>query len=242
MFRKSILVILTLMTLLIFAACAGTAPEASQEAVVTTAPTEAAAEAPSAAAEEAVAEESSAESTDAAQIAVYTVDTTASVIEWFGSKPIGASESGTVAISDGQLHFNGTELLEGSFVIDMNSIETTTQSGNMKNMLEDHLKSDDFFGVANYPTANLVIKSVTPTEVANQYAVVADLTLKETTDEIEFLTDVVVVDNQLEAVAEIVVDRAIYDVQYGSGAFFSNLGDDLISDEMELTVNLVARS
>lgn len=256
MSRKSILVFLALFTLLIFAACGGAAPAANQ------APTEPAAEEPAAAeaaeeevaeesateepttaaAEESTATESSEESAAASATAIYIVDTAASVIEWYGSKPIGASESGTVAISEGQLHFNGSELLEGSFAIDMNSIETTTQSGNMKNMLEDHLKSDDFFGVANYPLANVVIKSVTPTEVENQYAVVADLTIKETTDEIEFLTDVVVVDNQLEAVAEIIVDRAIYDVQYGSGAFFSNLGDDLISDEMELTVNLVARS
>jgi hypothetical protein len=43
-------------------------------------------------------------------------------------------------------------------------------------------------------------------------------------------------------VAEIVVDRAVFDVRYGSGSFFDNLGDDLISDEMEITVNLVAAS
>ncbi len=70
----------------------------------------------------------------------------------------------------------------------------------------------------------------------------ADLTIKETTDEIQFVTDVVVGDGTLAATADIVVDRSIYDVQYGSGSFFDNLGDDLISDEMQMTVSLVANN
>ena len=133
-----------------------------------------------------------------------------------------------------------TELLEGSFTIDMTTITPTSQSGNMLEMLTGHLLSDEFFGVESYPTATLVLKSAEPTAVEGQYAVVGDLTIKETTDEIEFLTDVVVGEGTLEATADIVVDRSIYDVQYGSGSFFSDLGDDLISDEMEMTVTLVA--
>ncbi len=245
-YRKLTLIVLTLFTLALFAACAGTTPEASQEVaapVVEADATEAPAE--EAAPTEAVAtEEASGEASTAGdgETATYTVDTTASSIEWFGSKPIGATERGTVAIDEGQLIFTGSELVEGSFVIDMASIDTTTQSGNMKGMLEGHLKSDEFFGVELYPTATLVIKSVEPGAVENQYTVVADLTIKETTEEIEFVTDVVVGDDTLEATAEILVDRSIYDIRYGSGAFFTNLGDDLISDEMELTVKLVARS
>jgi hypothetical protein len=38
-----------------------------------------------------------------------------------------------------------------------------------------------------------------------------------------------------------VVNRADFDVRYNSAAFFSNLGDNLISDEMEMTVMLVAK-
>jgi len=243
MYRKSILVVIALFTLLIFAACTAAAPQAAPEAEA--APTEAPAE--EVAPTEEPAEESSEEpaeeaSTEDGEAATYTVDTDASTIEWYGERPAGGSESGVVQIAEGQLTFDGSELVAGSMVIDMATIEPTSKTGEMLGMLTGHLKSDDFFGVETYPTANLVIKSATPTGVENQYTVVADLTIKETTDEIEFVTDVVVGDGTLAATADIVVDRSIYDVQYGSGSFFDNLGDDLISDEMQMTVSLVANN
>ncbi len=34
------------------------------------------------------------------------------------------------------------------------------------------------------------------------------------------------------------VDRTKYDIKYGSGSFFGNLGDKAISDEFELAVAL----
>lgn len=243
MFRKSVLSLLTLSALLIITACGRTAEPASEAPAATLAPTAAPTEAAPAAPADTTTAVTATTNTVSAGEALYTVDTAASTIEWYGSKPIGLSESGNVAIREGQLRFNGTELVDGAFVVDMTTIETTTQSGDMKNMLEGHLKSDEFFGVDTYPTATLVIQSVTPTDVENQYTVVGDLTIKETTAAIEFVTDVTVVDaQQLQATAKLVIDRAVYDVRYGSGSFFSDLGDDLISDEMELTVTLVAQS
>lgn len=260
MFRKLILPLFVVIALLVVVACgtgASTSEETTEAAPVQEVAQEEVAEAE---ATEPLTEEVAAEEDTAAEAAVasdeasseeaaaegdtvtYTVDTAASMLEWYGSKPVGASESGTVSISEGELIFAGTDLVQGAFVIDMTSIDTTTQSGDMKQMLEDHLRSDEFFGVENYPTAHLVIKAVEPTAVENQYNVVADLTIKETTDEITFVTDVIVSEGALTATAAIVVDRSIFDVRYNSAAFFSGLGDNLISDEMELTVNLVARS
>lgn len=247
MYRKTILIVVALFSLVIFAACATAAPQAAPESEAEAAPTEAPAEEaapteePAEEAPDAAGDESAEESAPAeGEAATYTVDTEASTLAWYGEKPVGPSESGTVQIAEGALNFVGSELAEGSFTIDMTTIAPTSQSGNMLEMLTGHLKSDEFFGVETYPTATLVIKSAEPTDVDGQYAVVGDLTIKETTDEIEFVTDVVLGDGTLEATADIVVDRAVYDVQYGSGSFFSDLGDDLISDEMEMTVTLVA--
>ena len=185
-------------------------------------------------------EEASEEAAAEGETAVYAVDTAASVVEWYGSRPAGGSEAGTVNIASGEMSFAGDQFVAGSFIIDMTSIDTTTQSGGMAEQLLGHLNSDDFFCVETYPTATLVIKSATPTDVANQYTVVADLTIKATTKEIEFVTDVVVGEGTLTATSELIVNRADFDVRYGSGTFFSNLGNDLISDDMEMTVTLVA--
>lgn len=232
---------LLLVSALLFAACA--APAATTEPAVE-APAAAEATPTEAPAEEATATpaaESAAETTAAEGEATYTVDTAASKVEWFGSKPIGASESGTVNIAEGQMSFNGDQLVGGTIVIDMASIATTSQSGGMAEQLVGHLSSDDFFGIATYPTAQLVLKSAEPTGVENQYQVKADLTIKETTKEIEFVTDVVVTEDTLTGNAKIVVNRADFDVRYNSAAFFSSLGDNLISDDMEMTVTLVAK-
>ena len=42
--------------------------------------------------------------------------------------------------------------------------------------------------------------------------------------------------------ANIVVDRTKYNVRYGSGSFFDNLGDKTIYDEFKLKVNLLVRN
>ena len=41
-----------------------------------------------------------------------------------------------------------------------------------------------------------------------------------------------------KATATLKIDRAKYDIRYGSGSFFDNLGDKTIYDEFDLVVDL----
>lgn len=241
MFSRKWLVPLLLTSALFVAACGPASPTATTEsAAPAAAPTEAPTEAPPAEPTAAPAEEAAAEPATGEAV-TYVVDPAVSTVQWYGSKPIGASESGTVNIAEGTLNIAGEQLVDGTIVIDMTTIATTSQSSGMAEQLVGHLSSDEFFGVETYPTATLVLKAAEPTGVENQYRVTADLTIKETTKEITFVTDVSVAEDTLTGTAEIVVNRADFDVRYGSAAFFSDLGDNLISDEMELTVTLVAK-
>jgi polyisoprenoid-binding protein YceI len=115
----------------------------------------------------------------------------------------------------------------------MTTIVTTDLEGDSKNQLEGHLRSDDFFGVENFKTANLVFKKI-KAKGKNQYNVTADLTIKGITKSINF--DVLL--NGNTATAELKVDRTKYGVKYGSGSFFSNLGDKTISDEFILDISI----
>lgn len=45
--------------------------------------------------------------------------------------------------------------------------------------------------------------------------------------------------DKVKVVVEIVVDCFEYNVCYGFGSFFDNLGDKIIYDEFDLQVNLV---
>ena len=73
-----------------------------------------------------------------------------------------------------------------------------------------------------------------------EYKIIGNLTIKETTKEIKFNTLITEVDGKNVATADITIDRSDFDVRYGSGSFFDNLGDKTIYDEFDLSVNLVA--
>mgnify|MGYP006362313589 FL=1 len=161
------------------------------------------------------------------------VDASKSTINWVGKKVTGSHE-GTITLKEGALIFKGKKLVGGNFTVDMTTINTTDLSGKGKTNLDGHLKSDDFFGVEKFPTATLVIKSIGD-KGNGVYSATADLTIKGKTESIKF--DLTVAGNT--ATTTLKVDRTKYDIKYGSGSFFSDLGDKTINDEFELKVKLV---
>jgi polyisoprenoid-binding protein YceI len=155
-----------------------------------------------------------------------------STLTWKAYKVTG-SHTGTIAIKEGSLSFDQGKLNGGEFVIDMPTLVSTDQEGEDKAKLEGHLKSDDFFGVENHPTAKLIFTKVTASG-KNSYEVVGDLTIKGITKAVTF--DISVYGSK--ATATMKVDRSQYNVKYGSGSFFENLGDKTIYDEFDLVVDL----
>jgi polyisoprenoid-binding protein YceI len=161
------------------------------------------------------------------------VDVSKSTINWTGKKVTGQHE-GTINLKEGVLVFKGKKLTGGTFTVDMNSIVTTDlKAGQGKEKLEGHLKSEDFFGTEKFPTATLVFKKVV-VKAKNVYTVTGDLKIKGKTNPITF--DLVATKNA--ATTSLKIDRTKYDIKYGSGSFFDNLGDKAISDNFELAVAL----
>jgi polyisoprenoid-binding protein YceI len=154
-----------------------------------------------------------------------------STITWKGKKIFG-SHYGSINLKEGSMILDGDKITSGKFVIDMTSIVVEDLKGDNKQKLEGHLKSDDFFGVENHPTSTLVIKSGNKTEEG--YYINGDITIKGTTEPISFLLKM----NGNMATANLKIDRTKFNVRYGSGSFFSNLGDNTIYDEFELDVTL----
>lgn len=169
----------------------------------------------------------------------YSVDLTSSNIVWKGYKVTG-EHTGTVKIKNGNLQFTDGQLSGGSFDIDMNSINCTDLEGEYAGKLVGHLKSDDFFGVAKYPTAKFVITRAIAQDTKGNYKVIGNLTIKDTTKEIKFFANLTESNGKVTATGKITVDRSEYNVRYGSGSFFDNLGDKTIYDEFDLNVTLVA--
>ncbi|MEL6942256.1 MAG: YceI family protein [Bacteroidota bacterium] len=169
----------------------------------------------------------------------YSVDLEKSTVNWKAYKVAGSHE-GTIAVKSGGLEYTDGLLTGGVFEIDMTSIKVTDLQGGAADKLVGHLNSEDFFGVEKYPTAKFTITNVIP-QGPGRYKVNGDLTIKETTKPIKFTATTTEEDGNIVAKADIQVDRSEYNVKYGSGTFFGNLGDKTIYDEFDLTVSLVAK-
>jgi len=166
------------------------------------------------------------------------VKTDESTVAWTGRKVTG-QHNGSISIKDGTVSIQDGLLTGGTIIMDMTSITVLDQEGGGKTKLEGHLKSDDFFGVEKYPTSTLVVtKTVSKGE--GQYAVTADLTIKGITHPINFDAVLKLGSDRATVTADLKIDRTLYDVRYGSGKFFDDLGDKTIDDIFELNVKIVA--
>lgn len=168
----------------------------------------------------------------------YEVSLKQSKVEWVGKKVTG-QHNGTVNIKSGSLVVKDGMLKGGEFVMDMTTITSLDLEGEYQQKLNGHLKSADFFGVEKYPEAKFVITNVKENGKNGRFTVTGDITIKETTKEINFDAQLVDSGDGIVAVADIVIDRSEFDVRYGSGSFFDNLGDKTIYDDFTLSVNLV---
>ena len=168
------------------------------------------------------------------------IDLKQSTVAWNGYKVTG-KHNGLVNLKSGNLQFEGGKLTGGSFEIDMNSISCLDMTGEYANKLVNHLKSDDFFGVANYP-----LVTFTTTRVVHQgqdlYKIEGNLTIKKITKSIRFNTKLKERAGRKELNAQIKLDRADFNVKFGSGSFFDNLGDKTIYDEFDINVTLVTNN
>lgn len=191
-------------------------------------------------------EEAKTAATPAEEAVTYQIDTTESTIEWRGTKPTG-EHRGTIDIQDGSLTATNEEITSGKVTIDMNSITVTDEGMDEKDRtsLENHLKGTvegketDFFNVEKYPTATFEITGIT--EENGQKILQGNLTIKDKTKNIQFPIDADIDGEQLTLKSEtFTIDRTNWNVNYGSKSVFDNLGDNFISDEMELTIDVKA--
>lgn len=148
---------------------------------------------------------------------------------WKGFKPTG-SHNGTVKLSSGAMSVSNGVITAGEFVIDMASIKDADGSGR----LEGHLKSADFFDVAKYPTSKFVVTSSEIKE--GKVMVTGNLTIKDVTKSITIPATITEAEGVITFKSETFeLNRADFNVKYGSKSFFDNLKDKFINDNMEMS-------
>ena len=164
---------------------------------------------------------------------VNNVDVASSVITWKGTKPGGAHD-GVIMLKEGSLLLEEGKLSGGEFTIDMASIKNTDLDAETGAKLVEHLINPDFFDVAKFPTSKFVISSVEEKE--GVLHVTGNLTLKDVTKSITIPAKLMTEGNVTTFKSEtFIIDRADFNVKYGSKSFFDNLKDKFIDDNMEIS-------
>lgn len=174
----------------------------------------------------------------------YYVDQSASTVHWKGTKPTG-EHYGTVQISEGEVKVSDDKIVGGSFTIDLNTIVCEDlEDPEMNGKLIGHLKSADFFHVDSFATANFEITEVKQIggETEYGYSISGNLTMKDITKNITFKASIEMGDGAISAYTnDFIIDRTMWNVNYGSKKVFDNLKDNFIHDEIGLKIELEAK-
>jgi polyisoprenoid-binding protein YceI len=173
------------------------------------------------------------------QAGEFAVDNTNSLVKW-NAKKVTGEHFGKISVKSGNLEVRGNEIKGGSVEIDMNTIvDEDIKNADMGVKLVGHLKSDDFFSVGKFPVSKIELTGSRKL-TGNEFEFTGNLTIKGITNPVTFKAASVVDGKLLKTNGTLVVNRAKYDIRYGSGSFFQGLGDKMIYDDFTLEFNLVA--
>lgn len=173
-------------------------------------------------------------------MAKFQIQKSSSTVNWTGKKVLGL-HTGTINVADGYIDISEEVINNGEVIIDMTSIVITDIDDPKTNGdFLAHLQNDDFFSVDKFKTAKLLINE-TVKKGNNTLLLKGDLTIKDITNPVSFTATVEVFTDFLHSMGEIVIDRTLYNIRYGSGKFLQNLGDGLIYDDFVLQFKLIAQ-
>lgn len=170
----------------------------------------------------------------------YVLDVNESSIQWKGEKVTGQHE-GTLKFKEGNLVMDAGKIAVAKFVTDMSSIKCSDLDGEYADKLIGHLKSDDFFGVADHPTSTFELSSFKKTG-EGKGIMSGTLTIKGKTESVDVPVTMTESNGLIKLKGNMVFDRTKFDIRYGSGSFFDDLGDKTIYDDVEFKFDIVAKS
>ncbi|REC74810.1 YceI family protein [Chryseobacterium elymi] len=165
----------------------------------------------------------------------------ASDVHWWGykvAKSEASSHDGTVKVKSGDMIMKGNNLVGGSFVLDMTSINATDLTGEYQQKLNGHLKNGDFFEVEKFPTASFKITSVKKnSDKIYNSLVTGNLTVKGKTSAITFPAKIA----YSKGVVSLVSEKFSFDRQKFDVAYKSTMQDVFVKDDIEMLVKVTAK-
>lgn len=161
------------------------------------------------------------------------VDTAQTKFTWTATKKMSAGHTGTVPLKSHDVKFDDKgNITGGEFVIGLSEMDVTDLSGEWKDKFLAHVKGGDFFEVEKYPTAKLVVTSVSGDTAKGK------LTIKDKTQDVS----VKFKKEGKNYTGKLVFDRTKFGVIYGSGNFFKELtADKVINNDVTVDFTLAVK-
>lgn len=171
----------------------------------------------------------------------YSLNTSATIIQWRGTKP-GGEHHGSINTKEGKLILENNTIIGGSISIDMNSIINTDLESEMNAKLVGHLKSKDFFHTQEFPYALFKIISISKFEgelpetgIKPSHNITGNLSMRGETKSISFPIMITINDSIIIAETnEFALNRTLWGVNFKSKSIFDEFKDDFIGDMMNL--------
>lgn len=174
-------------------------------------------------------------------MARFKIQQASSTVNWTGKKVLGL-HTGSITIANGFIETTDNTIVGGEIQIDMTSIVITDIEDKKTNQdFLAHLLNDDFFSVDKFKTAQLTITGSREIE-PKKLKIDGILTIKDISHPISFISSIELFTDTFFSLGEVIVDRTMYNIRYGSGKFIDNLGDKLIYDDFILQFKLVGQA
>ena len=159
----------------------------------------------------------------------YLITPENSKIEFIGSKVTG-SHNGAFQKHSGEIDYTGDPTTSRvRITIDTNSITTDDPK------LTEHLKTADFFDVAQYPQATFESTAITPGgDKGASHTVTGNLTMHGVTKSVSFPATIAATADAITVNSNFAINRKDFGINYAGAA------NNLIRDDVVLTLNIRA--
>lgn len=165
---------------------------------------------------------------------ILKIDKSASQLSWTGRAAVGTYKvQGTLGAKSGTFKYTSLTNPSSKVVVDMKQLRCDNKE------IEKNLKSGNFFDVKKHPEAVFMLYAIAEDTSTNNFIAEGALQIKEIEKEITFPITMQEQNGQVKIEGQLSFDRTEFGVTYGSPNFFENLGDQAISDTVELNFILV---
>lgn len=173
---------------------------------------------------------------------IYKVNDSNSVAEWIGHSPA-VSNEGFIGVSRTDIKVRNGNIVGGSFMMPVSSLQVTSAPPPGPPVLLNHLKTVDFFNLVLHPNASFEFKKIEtftgnePAFPGSNFRITGNFSLIGSTREISFPAKVTFAGDSLHVESTFKIDRTKWGMNYHADPIH---GNDQIFPEVDIHLKLHA--